>query len=278
MIKKILTAAVLVSLTACSNNTETVQNEDYRSPVSIQLQELEDSVYVSPLPDTAPTYTVAMTGSDIPYNVTNVHGHIEGIEVDILRAAGEKAGFKVEFFQNDLDALLPNVIAGHYDLGMSIYTDTPARRQNYSVSDPYYQSYQVIVWNNPALDIVNKNSLAGLTVATENDSYPNNELPGIGATVRNNPSAYLTFAGLFKDGVDAAVVDVVSAEYFLEHMKEGAENIRMVHYDPDQKSDDLVILAPDTPEGQHKIEQINNGLAQIKADGTIAEIQKKWIH
>ena len=53
------------------------------------------------------TLTVGTSGSAPPFSMTNASGELEGFDVDVMTAVGEKLGVPVTFRQLDFAGLLP---------------------------------------------------------------------------------------------------------------------------------------------------------------------------
>lgn len=54
-------------------------------------------------------------------------GDVVGMDVDLAEAIGERLGLDVEIERAPVDAILPGLAAGRYDLGVSSFTDTRGR-------------------------------------------------------------------------------------------------------------------------------------------------------
>jgi len=88
------------------------------------------------------TIRIATEGAYAPWNYVNEAGELAGYEIDLGNAICETAGLTCEFVSNDWDSIIPNLLAGNYDLimaGMSITDErmeTIDFTQNYFPPDP----------------------------------------------------------------------------------------------------------------------------------------------
>ncbi|KKB07322.1 transporter substrate-binding domain-containing protein [Devosia chinhatensis] len=88
------------------------------------------------------TVRIATEGAYAPWNFLNDSGEPAGFEIDLGNAICEKAGLTCEWILNDWDSIIPNLLAGNYDLimaGMSITEERLATidfTQNYFPPDP----------------------------------------------------------------------------------------------------------------------------------------------
>jgi polar amino acid transport system substrate-binding protein len=88
------------------------------------------------------TVRIATEGAYAPWNFLDDSGKPAGYEIDLGNAICEKAGLTCEWLTNDWDSIIPNLLAGNYDLimaGMSITDErleTIDFTQNYFPPDP----------------------------------------------------------------------------------------------------------------------------------------------
>ncbi len=100
-ILKILPLIACLGFVGCGKNTsENVNAENAETSSKAKTTEIaKQQEYVSPLPDTAPTYKVATSGMQPPFTFRGQTGLLQGIDIDAMRKIGEEAGFKVQFYQ-----------------------------------------------------------------------------------------------------------------------------------------------------------------------------------
>lgn len=88
------------------------------------------------------TVRIATEGAYAPWNFLDDSGNPAGFEIDLGNAICEQAGISCEFVINDWDSIIPNLLAGNYDVimaGMSITDErleTIDFTQNYFPPDP----------------------------------------------------------------------------------------------------------------------------------------------
>ena len=66
---------------------------------------------------------IGTEGAYAPWNFVDDSGELAGFEIDLANAICEHAGLTCEIVQNEWDSIIPNLVAGNYDLimaGMSI--------------------------------------------------------------------------------------------------------------------------------------------------------------
>jgi len=88
------------------------------------------------------TVRIATEGAYAPWNFLDDNGAPAGFEIDLGNAICEQAALSCEFIINDWDSIIPNLLAGNYDVimaGMSITDErleTIDFTQNYFPPDP----------------------------------------------------------------------------------------------------------------------------------------------
>ncbi|ALC91759.1 amino acid ABC transporter substrate-binding protein [Bacillus sp. FJAT-18017] len=80
-----------------------------------------------------------------PFESMNDKGEIVGIDVDVLKAIAEEAGFEYELNNVGWEPLFQQITNGELDFGVSGITITDERKETYDFTEPYYQANLVIV-------------------------------------------------------------------------------------------------------------------------------------
>jgi len=199
-------------------------------------------------------------------------GAIVGFDVDVVNAICERINCKAEFVTTGWDGIFTALQEGQFDLVASGVSITEERQQVMDFSDPYIVNGQAILVR--AAD-------AGLTLedfkggqrklsaqANTTDAATAEEIAG-----KDNVQAYDTFNGsvlaLQNGDVDGVVINGANAAaYETEFAGQLVVSIR------DLKADPLGLVFQ---KGDERVAAFNEGLAAIKADGTLdALIAKYW--
>ena len=92
------------------------------------------------------TLRVGTEGTYAPFSFHDPGtGQLEGYDIDVARAVGEKLGVKVEFVETPWDSIFAALEAGRFDVVANQVTITPERQAKYDMSDPYAVGEGVIV-------------------------------------------------------------------------------------------------------------------------------------
>lgn len=83
---------------------------------------------------------IGTEGAYPPWNFIDDSGKLAGFEIDLGNALCEKAGVSCEFVQNEWDSIIPNLLAGNYDVIMAGMSITDERRETIDFSEEYFPS------------------------------------------------------------------------------------------------------------------------------------------
>lgn len=84
------------------------------------------------------TVRIATEGAYAPWNFLDESGKPAGFEIELGNAICEKAGITCEFLINDWDSIIPNLLAGNYDLIMAGMSITEERLQTIDFTENYF--------------------------------------------------------------------------------------------------------------------------------------------
>jgi polar amino acid transport system substrate-binding protein len=216
-------------------------------------------------------YKVATDATWAPFESVNEQTHqIEGFDIDLFNAVADAAGIKITFINVAFDPLLAGMAQRTYDAAISSITITADRQKQMLFSDPYFDAGQIITVLNSNNSINSKTDLAGKKVAVQLGTTGAIEVGNItGATVKPYDDIGLAFQDLLNGQVDAVVCDnPVALNYVATNsgkLKTAGPVFTNEQYGiaVAKGKDDLLA-------------KINQGLAKVKADGTIQTIAKKW--
>ena len=222
----------------------------------------------------ARVYVVGTDAAYAPFESQNEKGEIVGFDIDVVKAAAQKAGIEVKFLNTPWEGIFNSVAQGDCDLLVSAITITTERRQTLDFSEPYFDAQQLIAVKKDSM-IANFNDLKKLKVGVQNGTTGDEvitKLQGKNSTnIKRFESTPLALKELEGGGVDAVVAD----------------NGVVVHYvnnNPDSKfktiSDNSFASEQygiAVKKGNAELlEKINKGVAGIKADGTYNQLYARY--
>lgn len=196
---------------------------------------------------------------------------ITGFDVDLMKAVAAKAGIEVEFINVGFDPLLAGIAQCQYDGGIAAITITDERKQQMSFSDPYFDAGQVVVVKKDNTDIQGRANLSGKTVGSQIGTTGAIEIEKIaGAKLKTYDSFDLAFQDLINGQIDAVVADNPLA---LGYVGKNAAKLKVVGEMFTSESYGIAVCNKKAD----LVTKLNQGIAAVKADGTLQKLIDKWI-
>lgn len=270
--------ALAVGLAGCGNNATSTQNSTQStSDTTASTAPSTANQYVSPLPDTAPVVKVATTGTQPPFSYQDEYGTMVGIDIDAIRAIGEDAGFKVEFYQEPWQNVFPSVVAGHRDLAISGISYSDQRATDFLLSDSYLFVPSAIMYKDANLNIKQLSDLKGLRFGGMKDAKQINDVIASGTPnvdITATKTVYLAYEKLIRGEVDAIAEDIQWLQYTAQQYPE--YKVHIVPYEDENSppANQVIMMKKDNTELANKI---NASIAKLKASGKFQEIEQKYL-
>lgn len=221
-----------------------------------------------------PTITV---GCDdyAPFSYVDVDGNMTGIDVELAREAFSRMGYQAEFTIINWEEKKELLQKGEIDCIWSSFT-MDGREEEYHWAGPYMESHQVVAVT-PNSEITTLADLEGKTIAVQSTTKPEDIIRSHDGTlpqlrkVISVPKRDLIFVLLGKGYVDAlAAHDTAVAEF----MSEAGLEFRILEQ-PLQTVGLGIAFDKDDNRGLHT--KLNSVLAEMRKDGTTAEIIGKYL-
>ena len=227
-----------------------------------------------PVAAAAKVYVVGTDAAYAPFESQNDKGEIVGFDIDVVKAAAQKAGIEVKFLNTPWEGIFNSVAQGDRDLLVSAITITPERQQTLDFSTPYFDAQQLIAVKSDS-KIAKFDDLKKLKVGVQNGTTGDEVITKLqgkdSPNVKRFESTPLALKEMEGGGVDAVVAD----------------NGVVVHYvnnNPDSKFKTIADSSFASEQygiavkkgNAELLEKINKGVAGIKQDGTYAKIYTQY--
>lgn len=220
-------------------------------------------------------WRVGMDPSFPPFeSLDEATGQPVGLDVDLAHAIAGRWGVRAEIVGAGFDELLDAVTAYRLDSAISALPVVEHRTREVAFSAPYVEAGVLLVA--PRENAITKSDdLAGRRLAAEWGSAGDaqaralqRELGGnLSLVLRETPD--LALQAVLDGEADAAAVDAVSLALF------AAGQDRLVSIGEPLQSEPYVIVVP--VHAPKLLAAINETLAELAADGTLAAIQARWL-
>ncbi|MBE7051155.1 MAG: transporter substrate-binding domain-containing protein [Ruminococcaceae bacterium] len=218
--------------------------------------------------DEAANKLTMATNAEFPPFEYLENGEVVGADVEIAQAIAEKLGKELEITNIDFDAALTGAATGKYDMAVAGITANEERRKNMNFTDNYYMASQAIIVTADS-EIAAAADLEGKTVSCQEGTTGEQFLLDGGYAIQSYKTGAEAISALTAGKVDAVVIDDAVARA-LSEKQEGATVVL-----EEALTEEAYAIAIKL--GNDELtEQINGALAELKAEGKLAEIFNKY--
>jgi polar amino acid transport system substrate-binding protein len=194
-----------------------------------------------------------------------------GFDIEMMEAVAQKAGFQVEWVNIGFDAVISGVSQCQYDAAAAAITITDDRKQNALFSDPYINAGQIVTVRKDETGITGPADLVGKKLGAQLGTTGEIEAKNIQNTdVKPYDSYDLAFLDLMNGQIDAVIADYPTALGFIGQNSDKLMTVGEVFTNESYG----VMVCKDKAD---LVEKMNKALAELKADGTIAKLEQKWL-
>ncbi len=216
------------------------------------------------------------TPSSIPNAFLDLKTHeIEGLMPDVIREIGKREGFDVSFDVIPFSALIQSVVSDKIDLIVAGMTPTPKRQVVIDFSKPVTEFGAGIIVNaTDKHDYRTVQDLKGTIVGAGTGTDTADQLMKLG--IFKEVKLYATGADMARDVVLGRITAAFN-DYPILKAQEAAgtmQGTRVV--DGFQQMEKEPIAFGVRKGNTALLSKVDDGLAKIKADGTLDKILKKW--
>lgn len=221
-----------------------------------------------------PTLEVLTVPAFVPFEIPSDKANVKvkGFDMDILAEVAQRAGFDYTVKTMTFSGIIPALQTQSADLALAGITITKKRDQVVDYSIPYYQSGLKIMVRKNEDDINSIDDLKGHSISTKIGStsyeYLTNKF-GDSAQIKAYPRSANMYMAVMIGAVDASVYDYPNAAYFVKTKGKGKVKLVGPLYEAQPYG---IAFA----QGSKWIKPANKALRSMMADGTYAQIYKKW--
>jgi len=256
-----IVAATAIALGGCASASDSSGNgSDPAADTS--LSDVQD----------AGTITIGTEGTYRPFTFHDASGDLTGYDVEIATAVAEKLGVEPEFQETQWDAIFAGLDAGRFDIIANQVSINEEREAKYELSEPYTVSPGVVIVSADNTDIDSLESLEGKTTAQSLSSNWYELAESNGAKVEAVEGWAQVVALLEQGRVDATVNDKLTFLDYKATDADGASGLKIAAETDDPSRNAFVVKKG----GSALITAVDDALAELRADGTLAEISEKY--
>jgi cystine transport system substrate-binding protein len=218
---------------------------------------------------------VLVVGTEGTYRPFSFHeggsGDLTGYDIEVITAVADELGVDVEFEETQWDGIFGGLDAGRFDVIANQVSINEERLEDYDFSTPYTVSPGVLVVAEDTTDITSLEDLDGRTSAQSLTSNWYEVAESYGASVEA-VEGWAQAAELLRQGrVDATVNDELT---FLDYEQtEGGDTGLKIVDETDDASENAFAFRKGSDD---LVEAVDTALADLRAEGTLAEISEKY--
>lgn len=211
---------------------------------------------------------IATEGAYAPWNFMDDSGKVAGFEVELGNVICERAGVECEWIVNEWDSIIPNLVAGNYDMIMAGMSITDERKETIMFGSEYFPAdpSAFVAASSANIDFDNLKGLKiGAQGATIQAGYLEANLAE-GNDILTYETADQSVADLAAGNIDILLAD----PSFLEPVVEGSGGA-LAFVGDRIKIGDGVAAGYRQADGE-LAEKMNAALEEVRADGTLSEL------
>jgi cystine transport system substrate-binding protein len=210
------------------------------------------------------------TYSPFSFHEGSGSGALTGYDVDIATAVAEKLGVEPVFEETQFDGIFAGLEAGRWDVIANQISINDDRKAVYDFSEPYTVSPGVIIVKGSDSGISSFADLAGKTTAQSLTSNWNELATESGAKVEAVEGFAQAVTLLQQGRVDATINDRLT---LLDYQKQQGDSDLQVAAETDDPSLSAFAFRKGSDD---LVTAVDQALADLRADGTIATISEKY--
>jgi polar amino acid transport system substrate-binding protein len=207
-----------------------------------------------------------------PFAYESPTKEIVGYDVDMIKAIAKKVGLQIKIVNTPWTGIFAALNNGDVDLVISGVTINDKRKQSYDFTTPYFEARQLIAVQKESnakslKDLAGKK--IGVVTGSTGDDTASREFGKTNPDIRRFESTPVVISELANNGLDAAIGDNGVIAFRVQEHKQ----LKTVD-DPSFPKEYFGIVVKQG--NKALLDKLNTGLAAVKADGSYAQIYKKW--
>ena len=209
-----------------------------------------------------------------PFVFRDADRGLAGFDIDLVNAIFSRLGRKAEFVDIAFDALIPALTGGKIDMIAGGLSVTPERLKRVNFSKIYFTSSDAVVTRAGEPSPVSIGELRGKTVAVQARTTQDDYLTvGEDVLVRRFQRSNEALMAVLEGRADAAFMDHAVVKRYLEDNSEFGKGLRIA-FTENLSCDGMAFAVRKMDNAL--LEDVNRALDELKKEGFIEELEKKW--
>ena len=217
------------------------------------------------------TYKVYTDSDGMPFTYRDESGQPAGFDIDVMNAIAQDQNFAVTYDILPWPLILPSMADGKADIAIAHISASPERQKIHNFSNPYYVSYQAALTQPELANITSFKDLKGHRVEVMAGTIQEREMKEMGIDTTNKDMVFPLVKSLVNDQTDAVVHDSGILQYYQQQQAD--KNLALM-IDKEFGDDPYGIVVK--KDNTVLLNQINQGLTNIRQNGKYQQIEQKW--
>ena len=219
-------------------------------------------------------YVFATDATWPPMEFVNDEGEIVGFDIDLMAAVAEASGFEYEVRNTAWDGIFAGLANGAYDGVLSSVTILDERKETMDFSVPYVNAGLILVVRADYAGGDQLEDFVGKRVGAQQGTTGDFAIEAIsGIERRAYDDLGLAVEDMVNGNLDAVVCDSVTGINYVADNENFAGKLKILGEPFTEEEFGIAVRKGDT----ELLKLINDGLAEVFADGTHAELVEKWL-
>lgn len=219
-------------------------------------------------------YIFATDATWPPMEFVNDEGEIVGFDIDLMAAVAEASGFEYEVRNTAWDGIFAGLANGAYDGVLSSVTILDERKETMDFSVPYVNAGLILVVRADYAGGDQLEDFVGKRVGAQQGTTGDFAIEAIsGIERRAYDDLGLAVEDMVNGNLDAVVCDSVTGINYVADNENFAGKLKILGEPFTEEEFGIAVRKGDT----ELLKLINDGLAEVFADGTHAELVEKWL-
>ncbi|MFT0802652.1 cystine ABC transporter substrate-binding lipoprotein TcyA [Bacillus swezeyi] len=194
---------------------------------------------------------------------------LTGYDVEVMKEVGKRLNLKVDFKETQWDSMFAGLNSKRFDV-VANQVGKKDREDKYDFSDSYTTSQAVVVIKADNNDIQSEEDVKGKTAAQSLTSNYNDLAKSAGAKIEGVEGMAQSFQLIQQGRVDLTYNDKLAV---LNYLKSSNNKNLKIAFETGEPQTTHFAFRKGSGE---LVEQVNSALKDMKEDGTLANIAKKW--
>ena len=217
---------------------------------------------------------VGTEGTFAPFSYMDDKDNLTGYDIEVVKEIGKRANIEFEFLPTPWDGMFLGLESGKFDMIANQISKNPEREKKYLFSNDYLITGAQIIVKKGRTDIKTLEDFKGKRIMTSVGSDYNKIMTEYDKDKKFKLQYYdgevtVAFDEIAQGRADATINDRLTVGYFVKKRGDIVEAVGEVI----EKSPAHMIVR----KGEDKLrEEINEGIKEMKSDGTLSNLSKKW--